>query len=194
MNEIDARIAVPFPAPPPEVLDALELLQILRRGDPDEMAAANDLTDLPRPWEPANCPDDLREAVWEWCDQVAAWLNREYVWRPTQIIPPCWPRHPHLARELAVLSILRWNAEQATTPDVLEEWNRYAYPMFCERMLDRLGENSCRTGKHTDWPAASRHAAFISDEAIAERQQVIFNDARPVVDLDAERHGRRREQ
>ena len=83
----------------------------------DEMAESGvDLNDLPRPWVPGQCPDDLREGMWTWCDAVAGWLNREYVWRPTQLIPPCWPRHPHLANELPVLAFTRWLAEDSLGP------------------------------------------------------------------------------
>lgn len=178
-------IVAPFPAPPGSVLRALELLLILRRGDPDEMAEAGDLTDLPRPWEPAKCPDELRESVWEWCDQVAAWLNHEYAWRPTQLIPPCWPHHAHIARELPVLAFLRWGAEEAMTPEPMEEWHRYTYPMFCDRMVSRLGESGCRTGKHVDWPAAGRYAAFVGDEATTDRQNAVYADTRPITALHA---------
>lgn len=177
------RIAAPFPPPPGAVLRALELLQILRRGDPDEMAAAGDLTNLPRPWDPATCPDELREAMWEWCDLVAAWINHEYVWRPTQMLPACWPQHPHIARELAVLAILHWNAEESTTPEAMEEWHRYSFPMFCDRMGNRLGESGCRTAKHIDWPAEARYAAFVEEESSRERQRVIYADTRPVAQL-----------
>ncbi len=40
MIDLHPRIAAPFPTPPGAVLRALHLLQILRRGDPDEIAAA----------------------------------------------------------------------------------------------------------------------------------------------------------
>jgi hypothetical protein len=183
VNDLHPRIAAPFPTPPGAVLRALQLLQILRRGDPDEIAAAGDLSNLPRPWDPPTCPDELREAVWEWCDLVAAWLNHEYAWRPTRMIPPCWPHHAHIARELAVLAILRWNAEESTTPEPVEEWHRYTFPMFCDRMTNRLGESACRTAKHIDWPAEGRYAAFVGDESSGERQQVIYADTRPVTHL-----------
>ena len=178
-------LATPFPAPPGAVLEALHRLEVLRRGDPDEMAAAGNLDNLPRPWDPATCPNELRESIWEWCDEVAEWLNHEYVWRPTQMIPLCWPQHPHLARELAVLAILRWNAEESLTPEPVEEWHRYTFPMFNDRLTNRLGESSCRTGKHNDWPAESRHVAFV--DSGEERQQVIYRDSRPVTELHARR-------
>lgn len=184
VNDVN-MLATPFPPPPGAVLHALHLLDVCRRGDADEMAAAGNLDDLPRPWDPASCPHELREAIWEWCDQVAGWLNHEYVWRPTQMIPPCWPQHPHIARELAVLAILRWNAEESLTPEPIEEWHRYTFPMFNDRLSSRLGESACRTGKHTDWPAASRYAAFI--DTAADRHHAIYGDSRPVTQLHARR-------
>ena len=178
-------LATPFPTPPGAVLQALHLLEVRGRGDPDEMAAAGNLENLPRPWDPASCPNELREAVWEWCDEVAEWLNHEYVWRPTQMIPLCWPQHPHIARELAVLAILRWGAEESLTPEPTEEWHRYTFPMFNDRLTTRLGESACRTGKHVDWPAEGRYAAFV--DTTGQRENVIHGDTRPVTELHARR-------
>jgi hypothetical protein len=173
-------ILTPFPPPPPAVARSLELLAVLRRGDPKEMHAAGDLTDLPRPWEPSSCPAELREHVWTWCEEVSRWLNHQYAWRPAQLIPPCWPRHAHIARELAVLAVLRWDAEQAATPAVVEDWHRYTWPMFSDRMFTRLGESTCRTGKHQDWPAAGRIDAYASRDATEERQDLFKADVHPV--------------
>ena len=53
---------------------------------------------------PASCDDELRIHLWRWSDQVAAWIDRDCVWRPTGMIPGCWPRHPHLANELPALA------------------------------------------------------------------------------------------
>jgi hypothetical protein len=150
-----------FPQPSGAILKALELLAISRDGDPDEMAEAGDLSELPRPWEPASCPDELRARIWHWCDSVAGWLNTDLAWRPAQIIPDCWPRHPHLARELPILAILRWQAEEALDPRWLEEWHRYTYPAFLDRLAVSLGESTCRAGKHQDWPARARVSAFL---------------------------------
>lgn len=174
-----------FPHPPGSVLKALEQLQVLRRGDPDEIAQAGDLSDLPRPWEVATCPNDLREAVWGWCDSVAAWLNHEFAWRPAQMIPPCWPHHAHIARELAVLAFLRFSAEESMSPEPMEEWHRYSFPLFCDRMLTRLGESTCRTGRHIDWPAESRFATFTGADATEDRQTVIHTDTHPPTPLRA---------
>lgn len=176
------------PSPPGSVLRAWELLQIVRRGDPDEMAETRvDLNHLERPWVPGACSDELREAVWTWCDAAAAWLNREYAWRPTHLIPPCWARHPHIANELPVLVFNRWLADDALGPEALEEWHRYALPTFLDRMQNRLGESTCRSGKHQDWPAESRHAAYLSAELADDRADVIFGDTHAAIDLLSKR-------
>jgi hypothetical protein len=59
-----------FPQPSGSILKALEMLAMLREGDPEQMQALGDLSELPRPWEPATCPEHLRAAVWRWCDAV----------------------------------------------------------------------------------------------------------------------------
>lgn len=79
-----------FPPPPGAAVKALEQLEVLRRGDADEMAAAGDLTDLPRPWDPATCPDDLREVLWGWCDRV----------RPRTAAPSSTPTPTHQPRSV----------------------------------------------------------------------------------------------
>jgi hypothetical protein len=47
----DNEILTQFPGPPGSVRKALELLQVLRRGDADEMAEYGDPSNLPRPWD-----------------------------------------------------------------------------------------------------------------------------------------------
>ena len=154
-------IVLPFPPPPPAVLGALELLENARRGDRGGMAQAGAVAGLERPWEPAGCSGELSTAVWSWCRDVVAWINHEYAWRPAQMVPACWPHHANIARELPVLAVLRWEAEKAAGPQLMEEWNRYAFPMFCDRMAQRLGESTCRNGRHQDWPAEGRYTAFL---------------------------------
>jgi hypothetical protein len=173
------QMLTPLPSPPAPVLLALEQQAVLRSATPAEIRAIGDVTQLPRPWEPLSCLDDLRAAVWEWCDAVAVWINDEFAWRPTQMIPPCWPRHPQIARELPLLSVLRWEAERSTSPDMLEDWHRNTLPMFGDRLANQLGESTCRTtGKHQDWPAAGRVAAYNDPAAIADRWHVIQTDTR----------------
>ena len=167
------EIAEPFPQPPNVVRRAMDLLQPRSRGG-RESETGQHAADLPRPWDPAGCPPPLRKAVWTWCEQVAVWLNHEYCWRPEGMIPACWTAHPHIAQELAALAIGRWAAGQASNPAAIEEWHRYSYPMFCQRMTDRLGESTCRNGRHIAWPGESRHAAYL--DALASRADAITAD------------------
>ena len=51
-------------------------------------------------------------------------------------------------------------------------------------MLNRLGESGCRTGKHAEWPAKSRHLSYNSDEAVEDRQTLYYQDtAEPPTEL-----------
>lgn len=177
-----SEILTPFPAPPGAVLHALQLLDVLRRGDEDEMAKYGaDLRSTPRPWEPSTCPRDLREAIWLWCDGVVEWINYEYIWRSAQTIPACWLHHRHIARELPLLAVQRWRADTSTGLDATDEWHRYALPMFLDRLRDRIGEGACMSGKHDGWPAEPRAAAYSDAAAVDARQTVIHHDAHPVV-------------
>jgi hypothetical protein len=170
-------IVAAFPEVPPSVAKVLKQHAVVRRGDYDEIAAEGDLRDLDRPWAPATCKDaDLRAALWNWCDKVVEWINHEYAWRPAKVIPPCWPQHPHIAHELPALAISRLAADESTGPELLEEWHRHTLPTFFDRMLDRLGESGCRTGKHVDWPAGSRHVAYLGKDAVADRQHCFVRD------------------
>lgn len=171
-------IVTPFPQPPPAVRQALNSFAVLRRGDAAVIEALGDITDLPRPWNPGSCDEELRRQVWRWCDTVAMWLNREYGWRPAAMIPACWPAHPHLANELPALACQRTAAENAYSPDQLEEWHRTVLPHFLERMVARLGDGGCRSGKHADSPAASRYDADTAPAAVAERGQRFDADSR----------------
>jgi hypothetical protein len=66
------------------------------------------------------CPQELRAAVWGWCDGVAEWINHEYAWRPTQMIPLCWPPHAHIARELPV-AFQRCTAAESTSYEAIDD-------------------------------------------------------------------------
>ncbi|WP_448642336.1 hypothetical protein [Geodermatophilus sp. URMC 63] len=169
----DARIARPFPGPPPEVRRALDHL---RGADAIGLDPAG-LTELHRPWDPAACPPGLRADLWPWLDDVAAWLNHTYAWQTASAVPSCWPAHPHLVHELAVLACLRVSAAEATTPHALEEWHRYALPGFTGRMGERLGIG-CPPGRHTDWPARSWATEYTSPAAREARQALLTGDLR----------------
>ena len=55
--------------------------------------------------------------------------------------------------------------------------------MFLDRVAARTGDGGCRSGKHTDWPAASRYDADADPAATAERQQQFRADTSPTPDL-----------
>jgi len=165
----------PFPPPGALVQEALNVLAVVRSGDAELIAELGDLQALPRPWDPDTCTEPvlLGQQLWAWCEQVVTWINHEYMWRPAGMIPSCWPAHPHLARELPPLACQYLAAQDALDPAPLEEWHRYTLPCFLDRAGGRLGESSCRDGRHIDWPAASRYAAHTSPEALTWRQQQI---------------------
>ena len=166
-----SHVALPFPPPPREIRRALEQL---RQAEEAGLEPAG-LRLLDRPWDPATCAAHLRARLWPWLDDVAAWLNHSYAWQTTQAIPSCWPAHPHLVHELAVLACLRATAADAAAPHALEEWHRYALPAFHARLAERLGIG-CPPGRHTDWPARSWAAEYNSPQATAARQALFDGD------------------
>ena len=168
---IGSQLAVPFPKPPQEVRRALEQLRLAE----DAGLEPTGLPLLDRPWDPATCSAAVRQQLWPWLDDVAAWLNHTYAWQTTQAIPSCWPTHPHLVQELAVLACLRVTAAAALVPHGLEEWHRYALPTFHARMSERLS-TGCPPGRHTDWPARSRAADYDSPKAAEARRALFARD------------------
>jgi hypothetical protein len=171
-------IVFAFPAPPSLVAHVLTQLRIVRSGDADAIADLGDVAELARPWLPATCGDQLRHHLWMWCDEVVNWINQQYVWRGTQLIPECWPQHPHIANELPALACQRVHAEDSAGADLVEEWHRHTLPLFLDRVATRLGD-SCRASKHVDWPAAGRYDASQSEASIAARQDLYYVDTHP---------------
>lgn len=171
-------IVAPFPRPPVLVAHALRDLRIVRSGDTDAIAELGDPDYLPRPWLPASCSDQLRHHVWLWCEDVATWINESYIWRSTQMIPDCWPQHPHIANELPALACQRVQAEDSAGYDLIEEWHRQTLVLYLDRIVARLGD-ACRGGKHADWPAAARFDASQSKPVIAGRQDRFYLDTHP---------------
>ena len=91
------------------------------------------------------------------------------------VVPHCWPQHPHLVRELAVLADQRRRATLALGSDALEEWHRYALPAFVDRMRQRV-KNHCEDG-HQQWPAKGRHSRHLGEPAAAQRAHAYERDA-----------------
>ncbi|MEO6701478.1 MAG: hypothetical protein ABI140_06420 [Jatrophihabitantaceae bacterium] len=187
MNGDDAigKIASHFPAPPPRIQKTLIDLQAKPPEAEDHQtpeARAQQLADfykqhrqLPRPWDPPTCEPELRRHVWQWLDKVAAWLNQEYVWQPEQMIPACWPFHPHIAHELAVLACLRWDIGAESTAEGLESWHRFTLPGFLDRMTTRL-DTTCRAQEHKPWPALARQRHYATSESEMRRSLLYSRD------------------
>ncbi len=170
-----APLAQPFPRPGRLVDHAYRELSISVNGTPEQIKALGDLRRLPRPWDPPTCTHpDLRLEVWVWLDDVVTWLNHDHIWDTDGFIPSCWPEHPHLVHDLAVLADQRRRAGMAHTSDALEDWHRYALPAFLDRMRDRL-KSHCENG-HQPWPSASRHARHTSDPHRRKRATVYTSD------------------
>jgi hypothetical protein len=151
-----------FPVPGRLVQLAYRELELVIDGAQDQLLTLRDLRDLPRPWDPATCQTaQLRKEVWSWLEAVVTWLNHEYIWDVVDVIPPCWPQHPHLVHEIAVLADQRRRAGLAPTSDALEEWHRYSLPSFTERMKTRL-RSHCQED-HQSWPATGRHTRHIAE-------------------------------
>ena len=149
----------PFPSPGPLIAHAHRELDTALNGDDAHREAVGDPSRLPRPWDPGSIEDPpMRAELWEWLEVVVEWVNTEHVWDPSYLIPPCWPAHPHLVHEIAVLADQRHKAGQAIASDALEEWHRYALPAFFDRRKTRL-RTAC-DNRHHDWPARPAHTRF----------------------------------
>ena len=176
----------PFPAPGPQAQLAYREINLAINGTDEEKKQIGNPALLPRPWEPASCLDpELRHQLWQWLEDVVIWLNREYSWDVAGMIPTCWPAHPHLVHELAVVADQRRRAGLANTSDALEEWHRYCLPAFLDRMRARL-KSHCEDG-HAKWPRRSRHNEHTSDHDTEAREESYVAD---VDALPARRRGR----
>lgn len=102
------------------------------------------------------------------------WLNREYTWDVTALIPNCWPLHPHLVHEIAVLADQRRRAGLAMTSDALEEWHRYCMPAFSDRMRNRLRAHC--DDEHKRWPGRPRHNEHIAETNTQRREDAYALD------------------
>lgn len=165
-----------FPAAGRRVEQAYRELDLAMYGSDEQKKVLGSPCVLARPWDPPTCADpDLRAELWGWLEAVVAWLNHEYVWDVAAMIPACWPRHPHLVHEIAVLADLRRRAGHALTADALEEWHRYALPAFTERMRQRMKAH-CEDKDHQPWPAQGRHTRHASPAAVNERATAFDRD------------------
>lgn len=152
-------LARPFPRPGRGLRLAYRELDLALNGDDAQRDAVGDPGLLPRPWDPGSIDlPQLREELWDWLEAVVDWINTEHVWNPVHLIPACWPAHPHLVHEIAVLADQRHKAGQAIHSDALEEWHRYALPAFFDRRRTRM-HTACDS-RHQDWPSRPGHTRF----------------------------------
>ena len=174
VSDADGGLVRAFPPPGPLLGTAYRDLYLAAEGSDNQKATVGDPSLLPKPWDPPTCRNPrLRAELWEWLDQVVLWLNHEYVWDPDGMIPSCWPKHPHLVHELAVLADQRRRVGIALDSNGLEEWHRYTLPGFLDRMRARLKAHCDQD--HQPWPARGRLARY-ADTGNADRRQDAFND------------------
>lgn len=172
-----------FPSPGRRVEQAYHELDVALYGSEEQKKALGSPRRLARPWDPPTCVDPgLRAGLWTWLDRVVTWLNREYVWDVTGMVPACWPKHPHLVHELAVLADLRRKAGHALSADGLEEWHRYALPAFHDRMRQRMRAH-CEDRDHQPWPAQGRHTRHSSQASAGERAEAFERDVATLMEV-----------
>lgn len=166
-----------FPSPGQLVRAAMEALLFAAKAPAD---GASDLRieALPRPWDPATCPGDLRAELWVWLDEVASWINTQTLWNLAHPgIPECWPAHPHLVHELAVVACSRHYTTYADTPMPLDAWHTNCLPGFLHRLDERYGD-ACQPGKHLPRPRADRDEKHGDFQAVRARRQRFRDDVR----------------
>jgi hypothetical protein len=177
-------MVVPFPRSGRLVEHAYRELHLAATGTEEQVKALGDLRLLPRPWDPATClHPELHAQVWQWLEHVVVWLNGEYVWDVAAMVPPCWPRHPHLVHEIAVLADQRRRAGLAISSDDLEEWHRYALPAFVDRTRTRL-RSTCEDKDHQPWPAVGRHTRHTAADATRAREAAYRADVQALTPPD----------
>lgn len=171
----DPRLVQPFPRPGLALQEAFERLEKLGREVALNIEPDTDLAAIPRPWDPATVTDtDMRMQLWTWLAQVVDWINAEYAWDVHDTIPTCWPRHPHLVHELAVLADQRRVAGLACSSGPLQRWHQQSLPAFRARMHEQIQQH-CDEG-HAAWPARARHQRSTSVEAWQERNEHLLAD------------------
>ena len=170
-------LVLPFPPPDGvELKRAYRNLYLSANGTEADKKRIGNPANLPRPWDPPSCTNPtLRRELWAWLEKFVTWFNHEYVWdHNAGMIPACWPQHPHLVHEIAVLADQRRRAGIDPTSSALEEWHRFGIPGFLQRLTART-KNSCDE-HHTAWPAEARHDRSARRAAADARIQLFADD------------------
>ena len=165
----------PFPVAGDHVRLAYRELHIAINGTEEQEEALGGHALLPQPLELTTCLDpELRHDLWKWREDVVIWLNREYTRGRLRPHPGCWPVHPHLVHEIAVLADQRRRAGLAMTSDALEEWHRYCLPAFTDRIRNRLRAHC--DDEHKTWPAKPRHNEHLAEASRQRRENAFAHD------------------
>lgn len=131
-----------------------DLALLLERYD----TPANDNQPRRPPWTWAALDQTERAALARMIDVWVDTYNHIHAITPTELIPPCWPRHPALATELAVQLWLWYHAhmDPRTTPLIAGDYYLRHLPGFRSRIDRLLGASpgECRRGEH---PNTWRH-------------------------------------
>ena len=175
-----AALVEPFPQVGPLMMHAYaNLARVEQAKNLDDVRDLGPLDLLPRPWDVTTCRDAaLRREVWDWLDAVVDWINTQHVWETGSLILGCWPLHPHLVHELAVLADQRRRVGLTLDSNGLEEWHRYTLPGFLDRMRARIKAHCDQD--HQPWPARGRLARHTNQRQSEARQGTFNNDLLPL--------------
>lgn len=170
-------LVLPFPPPDGvELKKAYRNLYLSANGTEADKKRIGNPANLPRPWDPASCTNPaLRRELWAWLEGFVIWFNHEYVWdHNAGMIPACWPQHPHLVHEIAVLADQRRRASIDTSSNLLEEWHRYAATAFLQRLHLRVKAHCDEC--HQPVPARARQLRYAASAARTARTLAFESD------------------
>jgi hypothetical protein len=139
----------------------------------DRYTARNDI----RPWTAADLDTAERTAHLDLLLQWADYLNTTYTWTDDHLIPPCWPVHPGLERELTTLYWTYYEAFETehSTPAAAQIWHDRYLPGFHTR-LATWTTPECRQGKHQPRPAADLLHHY-TDDPIRDKTHTALSTA-----------------
>lgn len=177
-HSTDGVLVLPFPQPGPVIRRLYRHWWTVENGTELERDRIKDRP-TGRPWDPATLgTSGERLELWRWLEEVVRWFNHEYAWDTSQVIPDCWPEHPHLVHEIAVMADARRRAGGTPNSGALEEWHRVCVPWFLSRMRDSI-QAHCEE-RHQAWPARARYARLVSQESLDIRHLRTMEDVEVV--------------
>jgi len=167
--DVSPLAVLPFPTPGPQLRRLYRHHLAVENATDQEREKLLKRGVTARPWDPATLGSSaLRLELWRWLDEVVKWFNHEYAWDTSQVIPDCWPEHPHLVHEIAALADQRHRAGQTHDGSLLENWHRVCVPWFLSRMRDTIKAH-CEEHHHA-WPARARYARYVSQDSFNIRR------------------------